>query len=126
MSDPLARYIEAATGLTKMTRDTAEKVVRSLVEQGQTAASDPQQLVEQLVERSQANRQALIGIVRSETKRAVKRMGLATQADLERLQRQVGDLRREVRGAETGGGAQERSAAGSDGDAGTGTEEGGS
>lgn len=126
MSDPLARYIEAATGLTKTTRDTAEKVVRSLVEQGQTAASDPQQLVEQLVERSQANRQALIGIVRSETKRAVKRMGLATQADLERLQRQVGDLRRELREAEGGGGTHEGSAAGSDGDTATGTEEDGS
>lgn len=105
MSDPLARYIEAATGLTKVTRETAEKVVRGLVEQGQTAARDPQELVEQLVERSQANRQALVGIVRSETKRAVKRMGLATQADVERLQRQVGDLRRNLRQTEAEAGA---------------------
>lgn len=119
MSEPLARYIEAATGLTKMTRETAEKVVRGLVEQGQTAARDPQELVEQLVERSQANRQALVGIVRSETKRAVKRMGLATQADVERLQRQVGDLRRKLREAEAGDGAGD-SASDDDTEGGTG------
>lgn len=112
MSDPLARYVEMAAGLTRATRDTAEKVVRGLVEQGQTAVRDPQELVEQLVERSQENRQALVGIVRSETRRAVKRMGFATQRDLERVQRQLTDLRKRLREAE---GEARRAAAGGSG-----------
>lgn len=96
----MARYVEMAAGLTRATREAAEKVVRGLVEQGQTAVRDPQELVEQLVERSQENRQALAGIIRSETRRAVKRMGFATQRDLERVQRQMTDLRKRLRDAE--------------------------
>ncbi len=103
MSDAFSRYVEAATGLTKVTKATAEGIVRNLVEQGQLAASNPQELVEGLLERSQENRETLANIVRSETERAVRRMGLATRNDVERLQRQVGDLRRKLREAEEGG-----------------------
>lgn len=100
MSDAFNRYLEAASGISKVTKQTAEGIVKSLVEQGQLAARNPQELVENLVERSHENREALLTMVRSETKRAVKRMGLATQNDVERLQRQVGDLRRRLREAE--------------------------
>lgn len=100
MSDAFNRYLEAASGISKVTKQTAEGLVKSLVEQGQLAARNPQELVENLVERSHENREALLTMVRSETKRAVKRMGLATQNDVERLQRQVGDLRRRLREAE--------------------------
>jgi polyhydroxyalkanoate synthesis regulator phasin len=113
-SDPVGRYVDMAAGLTRATRDTAEKVVRGLVEQSQTAVRDPQELVEQLLERSQENRQALLSIVRSESRRAVKRMGFATQTDLERVQRQVADLRRKLREAERAARQAEAAAAATD------------
>lgn len=100
MSDALNKYIEAATGITKVTKDTAEKIVKNLVEQGQAATRNPQEAVETLMERSQENRQAMVALVRGETKRVIQRMGLATQDEVERLQRQVADLRKRLREAE--------------------------
>lgn len=118
MNDALNRYVQAATGFTQVTKDTAEKIVKNLIKQGETATKNPQELVEQLVERSQENREAMTALVRSETKRMVKRMGFATQTDVERLQRQVADLRRKLSAAEeqaAGGGEQGSGASGGSG-----------
>ncbi|HEX2029065.1 MAG TPA: hypothetical protein VHF25_13810 [Nitriliruptorales bacterium] len=96
MNDALSRYLEAVTGITKVTRTKAERIVRNLAKQGEAAARNPQELVEQLLQRSQENREALSGLVRSETRKAIKAMGLATRNDVERLQRQLSDVRRAV------------------------------
>lgn len=93
-NDPLSRYIEAALGLTEVTRKRAEKLVKSLTQQGLQASGNVQELVDDLLERSQENRQAIVSLVRGESKRIVKSMGLATRSEVERLQRQVTDLRR--------------------------------
>lgn len=93
--DPLSRYFEAAMGLTELTRKRAEKVVRGLTKQGEEAGN-PRELVENLLERSQENREALVTLVRSETKRAMKAMGLATSNDVQRLEQQLKALRREL------------------------------
>jgi polyhydroxyalkanoate synthesis regulator phasin len=115
VNDALNRYIEAAAGFTQVTKDTAEKIVRNLVRQGETATRNPQEMVEQLVERSQENREAMTALVRSETKRMVKRMGLATQTDVDRLQRQVADLRRKLAKAQESADAAGQESAGGGG-----------
>lgn len=94
-NDPLSRYLEAAMGLTDLTRKRAEKVVRGLIEQGE-AADNPRELVENLLERSQENREILVALVRGETRRVMKAMGLATSNDVERLEQQVKALRRQL------------------------------
>lgn len=96
VNDALSRYLEAVTGITKVTRTKAERIVRNLAKQGEAAARNPQELVEQLLQRSQENRDALSGLVRAETRKAIKAMGLATRNDVERLQRQLADVRRAV------------------------------
>jgi polyhydroxyalkanoate synthesis regulator phasin len=93
VNDALSRYIEAATGITKVTKSRAEQIVKNLKQGG---GRNPQELVEELLERSQDNRQALASMVRSESKKAVAAMGLATRADVERLERQLAELRRAV------------------------------
>lgn len=108
-NDPLSRYLEAAMGLTDLTRKRAEKAVRGLLKQGE-AADNPRELVENLLERSQENRETLVALVRGETRRAMKAMGLATTNDVERLEQQLRALRRELaeteaRASEETGGA---------------------
>ena len=93
--DPLSRYFEAAMGLTDLTRQRAEKLVRNVMAQGE-AAGNPRELVENLLERSTENREALATLVRGETKRAMKAMGLATQNDVERLEQQLRAVRRQL------------------------------
>ncbi|MDP9021686.1 MAG: hypothetical protein M3N57_03100 [Actinomycetota bacterium] len=100
MNDALSRYIEAATGITKTTRARAEEIVKRLLQQGEAAARDPKELVDQLIERSQENREALTALIRSESRRAVRAMGLVTREDLERLERQVSEAKRTAAAAE--------------------------
>lgn len=101
-SDPLSRYLEAAMGLTDLTRKRAEQVVRGLLKQGE-AADNPRELVENLLERSQENRDTLVALVRGETRRAMKAMGLATTNDVERLEQQLRALRRQLAESEARG-----------------------
>lgn len=102
MNDTWQRYLDTASGLTQVTRQRAEQIVRSLVKQGELAADTMEKNVEELVRRSEENRKAVLAIVKSETERAVGRLGLARQRDIERLQRKVDRLEGKV----SGGGAK--------------------
>lgn len=101
MKEPLSRYVETAT---QVTRDTAEKIVQSFRRQGEAATENAQGLVDDLRERSQENREAIAGLVRMETKRVINAMGLATREDVERLEQEIAELRRSViqEGADVG------------------------
>lgn len=92
----LTRYLEAASGLTTLTKGNAERIVKQLVKQGEAAAENATELVEDLLERQRTNREGVQAFVRSETLRAVKALGLATSDEVERLQKQVADLKREL------------------------------
>jgi polyhydroxyalkanoate synthesis regulator phasin len=83
------RYLDLASGLTQVTRNRAEQVIRALVKQGEIAAERTEKAVDELLRRSELNRKALAAVVRSETERAVARLGLARQADVNRLERKV-------------------------------------
>jgi polyhydroxyalkanoate synthesis regulator phasin len=96
----LQRYLEAASGLTNLTAAKAERVVKGLVRSGEEAGDQVGELVEELLERQRRNREAITALVKSETTRAVRAMGLATGKQVERLQKQVVDLKRELRRVE--------------------------
>lgn len=94
MSNALSKYVEAATGLTQLTKAKAEQIVKQVLKQGSGVTGSASGLVEDLLDRSRRNREAITSLVKSETQRAVKAMGFATQADVERLERQVAEVRR--------------------------------
>jgi polyhydroxyalkanoate synthesis regulator phasin len=96
----LQRYLEAASGLTNLTASKAEKIVKGLVRTGEEAGDQVGDMVEDLMERQRRNREAVTALVKSETTRAVRAMGLATGKQVERLQKQVVDLKRELRRVE--------------------------
>jgi polyhydroxyalkanoate synthesis regulator phasin len=96
----LQRYLEAASGLTNLTASKAEQIVKGLVRSGEEAGDQVGDLVEDLLERQRRNREAITALVKSETTRAVRAMGLATGKQVERLQKQVVDLKRELRRVE--------------------------
>lgn len=100
MNKALQRYLEAATGLTNLTKAKAEQIAQQLVRQGEFASDNVGEVVDELLERQRKNREMITGLVKSETKRMVRAMGLATTAEVERLQKQVSDLEREVTRAE--------------------------
>lgn len=96
MNDALKRYVEAATGLGNLTKARAERVARQLVKQGEAASDQVGELVDELLERQRKNREAITEMVRAETKRVVRRMGLATTSEVERLETEVSELKQEL------------------------------
>lgn len=96
MNSAVQKYLDAASGLTNLTKNRAERIVKQLVRQGEAAGDQVGDLVEELLGRQRRNRELLTQMVKSETKRAVRAMGLATNVEVERLQKQVADLKREV------------------------------
>jgi polyhydroxyalkanoate synthesis regulator phasin len=90
------RYLDAASGLTHMTQQRAERVIKNLVKQGEVAAERAEKAVDELLKRSEQNRDAIAAIVRNETEKAVGRLGLARQRDVERLERKIAQLERQA------------------------------
>lgn len=89
MTSPWQRYVDAAGSLTQTTRKRAESIVRGLVKQGEIASDRAEKAVDDLLSRSEENRKAVVSIVRTETERAVARLGLARQSDVDRLAERV-------------------------------------
>ena len=100
MNKAWQRYLEAAGGLTDMTQQRAESLVKTLVKQGELAAERAERAVDDLLSRSEQNRKAISALVRNETERTVGRLGLVRQRELERLERRIEQLEQQVaRGA---------------------------
>lgn len=92
----LQKYIEAASGLTNLTASKAERIVKQLVRSGEAAGDQVGEMVDDLLAKQKQNRDAVGALVKSETTRAVHAMGMATSAEVERLQKQVAELRRQL------------------------------
>jgi polyhydroxyalkanoate synthesis regulator phasin len=82
----------------------AESVVRTLVKQGEVAADRAERAIEDLLGFSEANRRAVVTLVRSETERAVARLGLVRQAEVDALRARVEQLERAAGGPSRGTG----------------------
>ena len=106
MLDDLRSYLQMASGLTEATTAKARDVVSSLLTHGimlgARAMPDPQvvgqvqDLAEDLVTTSKANREALTGMIRAEVDRAVARMGFVREDELAALRRHVLRLESEL------------------------------
>ena len=79
MDNAWKKYVDMATGLTELTRQNAERVVRGLVKQGEIAADQVERSVDDLLKRSEKNRRAVTALVRSEVERTIGRLGLAAR-----------------------------------------------
>lgn len=94
MNKEWQKYLDLASGLREATQKRAESVVRTLVKQGEIATDRAEKAVDELLSRSESNRKAIASIVRSETEKAVDRLGLVRQKDLRALERKVEKLER--------------------------------
>lgn len=100
MNQALQKYFEAATGITSLTKTQAERIVKQMVKQGEAARDQAGDLVDELVTRSRENREQLTKVVKAETQRVISSLGLASQSEVERLNKQVSQLKRRVAEAE--------------------------
>lgn len=92
----LQRYVDAASGLTNLTTAKAEQIAKQVVKSGEAAQDQMGELVDDLLERQKKNREAIASLVKTETNRAVRAMGLASSKELERVQRELASVKREL------------------------------
>lgn len=88
-NDQLRRYLDAGIAFTQMTRQRAQAIVKDLVSTGELQRDQSQQFVDELVDRSRKNTEALLDTLRKEISEQLSALGIATKADLEALERRI-------------------------------------
>ena len=88
-NDLLRRYLDAGLEWTSMTRARAEALVRDLVEAGEVQADQARDLAGELLERSRKNTERIVELVRQEVKEQITNLGLASTADVERVEQRI-------------------------------------
>ena len=91
-NDVLKRYIDAGLAFTALTQARAEELVKDLVKIGEVQADQAREAVNDLVERSRKNSEKLIDTVRTEVRQQITSLGIATQADLDRIEQRIASV----------------------------------
>jgi polyhydroxyalkanoate synthesis regulator phasin len=96
--DALKSYLALANGVTELTKQRAVTAAKQLVAQGEATAGQVQELAEDLLQQSKQNREAVTALVRFEVDKALGRVGLATQDEVEALKSKVKALEAQLSG----------------------------
>jgi polyhydroxyalkanoate synthesis regulator phasin len=88
-NDTLKRYLDAGMAFTQLTRARAEEMVKDLVKRGELRREQVQEQVDDLLDRSRQNTEALVGVVRKEIADQLGNLGLATKEDIKRLEAKI-------------------------------------
>jgi polyhydroxyalkanoate synthesis regulator phasin len=95
-NDLLKRSVDAGVAFTTMTRARAEAIVRDLVKAGELQTEQTQKAVEEHLDRSRKNTERFADAIRKEIRQQIANLGLATQADIARLERKIATLSKPV------------------------------
>ena len=91
-SDSWKRYLDAGVEFTNMTRARAESIVKELIKAGEVQREQRQQRIEELLDRSRKNTEDLMNAVRKELDQRLSSLGVATKADLAKLEAKIDKL----------------------------------
>jgi len=95
---PSAReqYLQALASLSDLTRTQAERVASLLAKQGELQSAQVNRVTEDLMRRTQKNREILTRLVQREVKRQLGVLGMASRDEVARLQQRVRALEQQV------------------------------
>ncbi|HEV2921506.1 MAG TPA: hypothetical protein VG673_20040 [Actinomycetota bacterium] len=90
------QYLQALASLSELTRSQAERVAGLLAKQGEVQSAQVGRVAEDLLRRTQKNREIMSRLVQREVKRQLGVLGMATRDEVARLQQRVRALEQEV------------------------------
>jgi polyhydroxyalkanoate synthesis regulator phasin len=90
------QYLQALASLSNLTRTQAERVAALLAKQGEVQSAQVGRVAEDLMRRTQKNREIMTRLVQREVKRQLGVLGMATRDEVARLQQRVRALEQEV------------------------------
>jgi polyhydroxyalkanoate synthesis regulator phasin len=94
------RVLEAGMQFTEMRRSQARAVANDLAAQGHLAREQVATAVDDILDISRRRTEDLRNIVRKEVQRQLSALGVATKADLERLERRLTKASKETKKAD--------------------------
>jgi len=92
MIDLLKRTLLAGIGAAALTKEKVEGLVDELVKKGEIASKEGPKVVKELLERSQEAKKELEEKVEEATQKALKKLRLATRAEVEELRAKLEEL----------------------------------
>ena len=102
MASGREQYLQALASLSDLTRTQAERVAALLAKQGEVQSAQVGRVAEDLMRRTQKNREIMSRLVQREVKRQLGVLGMATRDEVARLQQRVRALEQEVERASKG------------------------
>jgi polyhydroxyalkanoate synthesis regulator phasin len=90
------QYLQALASLSELTRSQAERVAGLLAKQGEVQSAQVGRVADDMMRRTQKNREILTRLVQREVKRQLGLLGMATRDEVARLQQRVRALEQEV------------------------------
>ena len=96
MASAREQYLQAVASLTEMTRTRAERLASRLAKQGELQSGQVGRFAEDLLRRTQRNRETMSRLVQREVRRQLSGLGIATRDEVARLQQRVRALEQAV------------------------------
>ena len=93
-NDFLKQYLDAGIDFTQTTQKRAESAVKKLVKEGQLRQEEASDRVQELLDRSRRSAREMSKQIRSEVREQVQNLGLATKADIRRLENRIDRLQK--------------------------------
>jgi polyhydroxyalkanoate synthesis regulator phasin len=90
------QYLQTLASLSDLTRTQAERVAALLAKQGEVQSAQVGRVAEDLMRRTQKNREIMSRLIQREVKRQLGVLGMATRDEVARLQQRVRALEQEV------------------------------
>ena len=101
MLDEFRRLALFTSGVAELTRNRAEQLVRDLVQSGDVRREQASSLVKMVLDLGKENRREIGNMIRSEIRNQIQSLGLATERDLERLERRLARVEERQKAAST-------------------------
>src|SRR3954447_11915034 len=92
-NDLIKRYLDTGVAFTQLTQAKAESIVKDLVKTGEVQTEQAQAMAQALLDRSRKNTEKLVATGRKEVRDQASDLGLATQADIARLEKKINSLK---------------------------------
>lgn len=96
MANAREQYLQALASFTEVTRTRAERLASRLAKQGELQSGQVGRFAEDLVRRTQRNRETMSRLVQREVRRQLSVLGIATRDEVARLQQRVRALEQAV------------------------------
>ena len=92
MADIFEKTLYLGLGIVSMTKDKAEEIIKDLVEVGRLSQDESAKAVRDLMDRAEKEKSAFDAKINEAIENAVKRLHLATQDDIDKLNKKLDKL----------------------------------